>query len=130
MVYLVDDDPDDLEILQEVLVQNSYKGPVRTAFNGQQLMNELSHSSNGSEKPHVIVLDLNMPLKNGFQVLEEIKVNPGLNLIPVIVLTASSNKDDEIRCFELGCSFFFQKPSTLPDYVPIVMMVKRFAKSH
>ena len=130
MVYLVDDDADDLEILQDVLFQNSYKGPVKTAFNGQQLMNELNLPSNTSEAPQVIVLDLNMPLKNGFQVLEEIKEHPRLNLVPVIVLTASTSKDDEIRCFELGCSFFFQKPTKLPDYNPIVMMVKRFANSH
>ena len=126
MVYLVDDDADDLEIIQEALSRNSYKGPVRTALNGLQLMKDLQAPSE-SVKPDVIVLDLNMPLKNGFQVLEEIRTHPSLNRIPVIVLTASSNKRDEIRCFELGCNFFFRKPDTMPEYNPIASMVKQFA---
>lgn len=125
MVYIVDDDTDDLELLQEALVHNSYKGAVRTALNGLELMRDLSNSS-AQRPPDVIVLDLNMPLKNGFQVLEEMKVHPSLHSVPVIVLTASSNKKDEIRCFELGCRFFFQKPHTMPDYRPIVAMVKQF----
>ena len=125
MVYIVDDDTDDLELLQEALVHNSYKGPVRTAINGLELMRDLGNLST-HRAPDVIVLDLNMPLKNGFQVLEEMKVHPSLHAIPVIVLTASSNKNDEIRCFELGCKFFFQKPHTMPDYRPIVAIVKQF----
>lgn len=128
MVYLVDDDTDDLEVMQEALVQNSYKGPVCTVLNGQDLMNHLRHPE-GHGKADVIVLDLNMPLKDGFQVLEEIKKQPGLEGIPVIVLTASSRKADEIRCFELGCSFFFRKPNSMHEYSPIVMMVKRFTNS-
>ncbi len=126
MVYLVDDDTDDLELLQEALVRNNYKGPVRTAINGLELMRELGASPT-TQPPDVIVLDLNMPLKNGFQVLEEIKGHPSLHSVPVIVLTASTNKKDEIKCLELGCKYFFQKPHTMPDYNPIVAMVKQFA---
>ena len=125
MVYIVDDDTDDLELLQEALVHNSYKGPVKTASNGLELMRNLSNSLT-QRPPDVIVLDLNMPLMNGFLVLEEMNVHPSVHAIPVIVLTASSNKNDEIRCFELGCKFFFQKPHTMPDYRPIVAMVKQF----
>lgn len=125
MVYLVDDDLDDLEIIQQALSQNSYKGTVRTAVNGLQLMSDLHRPDRVT--PDVIVLDLNMPLKNGFQVLAEIRSDPTLNTIPVIVLTASANKNDAIKCFELGCDFFFRKPHTMPDYSPIVSMVKRFA---
>src|SRR5688572_11987585 len=100
MVYLCDDDVDDLQIVQEALIQNSYKGPVKTALNGQVLMDDLNNIS-GQQKPDVILLDLNMPLKDGFKVLKEIKSNPKFQAIPVVVLTASSNKNDEIRCFEL-----------------------------
>jgi two-component system, NarL family, nitrate/nitrite response regulator NarL len=66
MVYLVDDDIDDLEFVQEALVSNSYKGPVDTASNGQQLLERLTEVKH---KPDVIILDLNMPLLDGFQVL-------------------------------------------------------------
>jgi CheY-like chemotaxis protein len=126
MVYLVDDDTDDLEIVQEALLQNSYKGPVATASNGKVLMEALQKPD--ANKPDVIILDLNMPLKDGFEALEEIKLTPALKNIPVIILTASSNKMDEIRCFELGCSFFYTKPSTMPEYNALVMVVKKFTR--
>jgi CheY-like chemotaxis protein len=92
--------------------------------NGKLLMDRLHQTDN--EKPDVIVLDLNMPLKNGFEALKEIKNSPSLSAIPVIILTASSNKQDEIRCLELGCNFFYTKPSTMNDYRPLATTVKRF----
>ena len=128
MVYLVDDDIDDLEIIQAALVQNSYKGPVRTVTNGKLFMDEL-HEMNGNPKPQVVILDLNMPLKDGFQVLREMKSHQALNSIPIIVLTSSQNKTDEIRCLELGCSLYFTKPYSLVDYDAIASAVKRFVAS-
>lgn len=125
MVYLVDDDVDDLQIIQEALTHNNYSGPIKTALNGQVLMTDL-HKPNGAPGPAVIVLDLNMPLKNGFDVLREIKDNPSLSHIPVIILTASTSKNDEIRCMELGCAAFFRKPYNLTDYDPIIKAVKKF----
>jgi CheY-like chemotaxis protein len=128
MVYLVDDDVDDLEIVQEALLQNNYTGPVKTSTNGQVLMDKLNNPG-PCAKPDVIVLDLNMPLKSGFEALEEIRTNPTLKDIPVIILTASSNKDDEIRCFELGCNFFYTKPSSMQEYRPLANMVKKLSSS-
>ena len=124
MVYLVDDDIDDLEIVQEALVQNNYKGPVITAENGKILMDKLHQGSD--TKPDVILLDLNMPLKDGFEALKEIKSQSEFRDIPVIILTASANKADELRCFELGCDFFYTKPNTMKEYNPLVSMVKKF----
>ena len=129
MVYLVDDDIDDLEIIQAALVQNSYKGPVRTATNGQLFMNDL-REMNGSPKPRVVILDLNMPLKDGFQVLREMKSHQAFHSIPIIVLTSSQNKSDEIRCLELGCSLYFTKPYSLVDYDTIASAVKRFVAAN
>ena len=122
MVYLVDDDVDDLEFVQEALVSNSYKGPVDTATNGQQLLERLADQKT---KPDVIILDLNMPLLDGFQALHRIKSNPTFSRIPVIILTASTNKDDEMRCFALGCTSFFRKPSRLDQYSELVLTIKR-----
>lgn len=122
MVYLVDDDIDDLEIFQEALIHNNYYGPVKTVQNGKMLMDELSES----RRPEVIVLDLNMPLKNGFEVLRELKSSPELEGIPVIVLTSSTNANDRARCLDLGCSFFFNKPDSLTGYDPIATEVKKY----
>jgi chemotaxis family two-component system response regulator Rcp1 len=67
-----------------------------------------------------------MPLKNGFEVLSELKNDPLLKSIPVMILTASSNKQDEIRCFELGCNMFWNKPSTLAEYNTLVNVIINF----
>lgn len=122
MVYLVDDDVDDLEFVQEALMSNSYKGPVDTASNGQELLDRLVSDQ---ARPDVIILDLNMPLLDGFQALHRIKSNPDLSRIPVIILTASSNKDDETRCLALGCTSYFQKPNRLEKYADLVLVIKR-----
>ena len=123
MVFLVDDDIDDLEIVQEALVKNNYTGPVDTAPNGQVLIDKLTREQDPA-RPDVIVLDLNMPLKDGFQTLREIKNNPALSFIPVIILTASSSKDDELRCRALGCESYFRKPDRMADYQSIVTAIK------
>jgi DNA-binding response OmpR family regulator len=125
MVYLVDDDADDLEIVQEALVQNSYKGPVLPLNNGQTLIDQLS-INDLSPEPKVIILDLNMPLLNGFQALQHIRKHPNYGSIPVIVLTASSSKEDEIKSFELGCNFYMTKPTRMDEYVGLTNLVKKF----
>jgi CheY-like chemotaxis protein len=123
MVYLVDDDADDIEIVQEAMRSYSYKGSISVASNGQMLLDNLRSTS--SIRPDVIVLDLNMPLRDGFEALKEIKSNSALKHIPVIVLTASSKKEDELRCFELGCDFFYNKPITFDGYGTLVTLVKQ-----
>ena len=124
MVFLIDDDTDDLEIVKVVLEESSYKGPVSTGTDGERLFELIG--SNYEHCPDVIVLDLNMPLMDGFQALKHIKENAALRHIPVIILTASSSKDDEKRCFELGCDFFFRKPTKIEGYAPLVTIIKRF----
>ena len=127
MVFLVDDDLDDIEIVQEALYRNNYKGEVGMAANGKVLMDQLSAAKTEKhKKPDLILLDLNMPLKNGFEVLTELKSHPNLRSIPVIVLTASSNKQDEIKCFELGCNMFWNKPSSMDEYDTLVSLVINF----
>lgn len=127
MVYLVDDDSDDLEFVQEALISNSYKGPVDTATNGKELLERLTFEK---ARPDVIVLDLNMPLVDGFQALYRLKNNPLFEKIPVIILTASSNKDDEKRCHALGCTSFFTKPSKIEEYNLLVSTIKMLMKPH
>jgi CheY-like chemotaxis protein len=123
MVYLADDDLDDLEILQEALNSHSYKGPVATVPNGQVLLDKLIHKSD--QRPDVIILDLNMPIKDGFQTLKEIRTTPDFQNIPVIILTASSRKEDQIKCFELGCNLYFTKPSSMDAYAELTGIVKK-----
>ena len=119
MVYLVDDDTDDLELVQEAFHRNGFKGQVACAKNGEVFMSMLDRS----KVPELIVLDLNMPLKNGFEVLAELKRSRTFSVVPVAILTASNNKQDEKRCEALGCNLFLKKPSTIEGYDTIVAKI-------
>jgi CheY-like chemotaxis protein len=126
MVYLVDDDVDDLELFQEALQENSYTGPVTTLTNGKILLDRLILDE---KRPDVIVLDLNMPIKDGFQALEEIRSYPHLRSIPVVILTSSGKPEDEMRCMALGCNSYHTKPSTILEYGLVVNTVKKFVRA-
>lgn len=129
MVYLVDDDYDDLEIVQQAIFEHSYKGPVLTMENGKKLIDQLS-KENIAPRPQVIVLDLNMPLVDGFEALSRIRQHPNFRDTPVIILTASSRKDDEVKSFELGCNFFLTKPTKMSEYNTLTTLIKRYTSSN
>lgn len=119
MVYLVDDDIDDLELTQEAFERNGFQGQMILATNGEDFFSKL----NRSKFPQLIILDLNMPLKDGFEVLKELKESRNFSAVPVVILTASQNKHDERKCLDLGCKLFLQKPSTLEGYDTLVMKI-------
>jgi len=123
MVYLVDDDIDDLEIIQEAFVQNDYPGPIVMFHNGKALIDNLLEEAGA--KPDVILLDLEMPLMDGFEALQEIKTHPLIRTIPVVVLTGSVSKEEELKCFQLGCNFFFNKPNSMQEYESLLAVVKK-----
>ncbi len=123
MVYLVDDDIDDVEIVQEAFVQYENPGQTVTFHNGQALMDKLLEDPKA--RPDLILLDLLMPLKDGFETLQEIKTHPLIRTIPVIVLTSSESREDELKCFQLGCNFFFNKPNSMQEYEPLLTVVRK-----
>lgn len=128
MVYLVDDDQDDLEIAQAALFNHSYKGPVLLLNDGKKLVDQLN-SNTLIPEPEVIVLDLNMPLLDGFQTLKRIRGHSVYGSIPVVILTASAKKEDEVRSYELGCNYFLNKPTRLSDYGTLAALVKKFTSA-
>ena len=125
MIYLVDDDIDDLFMLQEAFEKGNFNGHIASAKNGADFIDKLHQSV----LPELIVLDLNMPLKNGFEVLTDLKSSKDLSAIPVVILTASNNKQDEVRCKELGCKLFLRKPSTLDEYDAIALIILDFLET-
>jgi DNA-binding response OmpR family regulator len=115
MIWLTDDDNEDLEMFQDALQRNGYSGETRYVSDGALLM-DLLKSSPRKSLPAVIILDLNMHSKTGFEVLTDMKASRALAGIPVIILSGSSNKDDEAKCMVLGCDRYWQKPSSIHDY--------------
>jgi CheY-like chemotaxis protein len=107
-VYLADDDADDRFLFEEALLELKSDVRLTTAINGEQLMNYLD--KNTPPPPHVIFLDLNMPLKNGMECLEEIKSDSKLKSIPVVIFSTSCQKEAMDQVYIKGADYYMCKP--------------------
>lgn len=109
-VYLADDDPDDRLLFEEALMEVSKNVVLTTASNGEQLMKILDNTT--PPPPHLIFLDLNMPLKNGFECLDEIKKDKKLKNIPVVIFSTSSQKEAIDKVYNKGADYYICKPDS------------------
>jgi CheY-like chemotaxis protein len=107
-IFYADDDTDDLDFFKEVTKEMDE--PVSLFDHSEQLLQTLR---NPPPKASVIFLDLNMPVKSGFEVLYEIKSTPSIRHIPIIILTTSSNPTDISKCRKLGANLYIKKPTTV-----------------
>ena len=113
-IFITDDDADDREFLTEALSDKGFEGILKLFANGQHLMDHLERHT--LSIIDLIVLDLNMPVKDGYITLTELKHNEKYKHIPVMILTSSSREDDEQFCYNLGCNHFMRKPLSLTGY--------------
>ncbi len=125
-VYLADDDADDRLLFEEALMEISYDVILTTAKNGEQLMGILDQ--NTPPPPHLIFLDLNMPLKNGFECLEEIKQNKKYKNIPVVIFSTSSQKEAIDQVYNKGADYYLCKPDSFQQLKKLLHTV--FAIDH
>ena len=125
-LFITDDDVDDREFLTAALLQNGFREIIKEFKNGEELMNHLT--ANPASPADLIILDLNMPVKNGYQALKELKENDDFRNIPVIILTSSSKLEDEQYCYNLGCSNFFRKPLSFTGYIRLAEDIISFTK--
>jgi len=107
-VYLADDDADDRFLFEEALKEVVNNVKLTTVDNGEQLMNFLGKQT--PPTPHLIFLDLNMPLKNGMECLDEIKSNSKLKNIPVVIFSTSCQKEAIDMVYKNGADFYICKP--------------------
>ncbi|RYD57901.1 MAG: response regulator [Sphingobacteriales bacterium] len=117
-VFIVDDDQDDRESIRDAFLQNKHEQDYKFMVNGEQLIAYLNEEGNSLDSP-IILLDLNMPGKDGKQVIREIKGNTGLRPIPIIVMTTSSSEKDKVASYELGANCFVTKPDSYKELVNI-----------
>ena len=130
-ILLADDDEDDLQMTQEALEKNRLGNDIRTTANGEELMDYLLHRDryadpSDSPTPGLILLDLNMPKKDGREALAEIKANPDLRQIPIIVLTTSKAEEDIFRSYHLGVNSFITKPVTIAGLAEAMNVLSRY----
>ena len=129
-IVLADDDPDDRFMAQEALESSRLANDLVMVEDGEQLMdyllrrNAYAHVEAGD--PGLILLDLNMPRKDGREALQEIKSDPRLRRIPVVVLTTSKAEEDILRTYDLGVNSFITKPVTFDGLVEVMQEVGRY----
>ena len=124
-ILMADDDPDDRMLAQDALKEARLGNHMNFVEDGQALMDYLQRQGNYSNpekspRPGLILLDLNMPKKDGREALKEIKSDPNLRSIPVVVMTTSKADQDILRSYDLGANSYITKPVTFDELVEVV----------
>jgi CheY-like chemotaxis protein len=127
-ILLVEDNPGDVRLAQETLRECKISNRVHVARDGEEALRFLQRQEEYAEavRPDIIMLDLNLPKKDGRQVLAEIKADPELRRIPVIVLTTSRADQDILKSYDLQANCYITKPLDLDQYWKAMQSVERF----
>jgi two-component system, chemotaxis family, response regulator Rcp1 len=127
-ILLVEDNAGDVRLTREALREADVSVELTAVPDGEQalafLRSEGAHA--GAPRPDLILLDLNLPKKNGLEVLEEIKRDPELRRTPVIMLTTSSSARDVAACYDRGVNCYVVKPLDLDDFTRLVQAINGF----
>jgi CheY-like chemotaxis protein len=128
VVLIVDDDPGDVLLIQEALELTGHARAIHVAADGQQALAFLRRTGPyaTAPRPDVVLLDLNMPRKNGRQVLAEIKADPNLHCIPIVVLTTSEDPQDILTSYSMYANAYVTKPINLDDLTTAVTKIAAF----
>jgi chemotaxis family two-component system response regulator Rcp1 len=127
-ILLVEDNPGDARLAREALKDAKVRNNLHWVADGVEAMRFLQHEDGyaQSPSPDVILLDLNLPKKDGRQVLREIKADPDLKRIPVVVLTVSSAEEDVLKSYDLHANCYITKPLDLSQFIDVVQSIEDF----
>jgi len=127
-ILLVDDNPADLDLTIDALAQSPWRTHISTVSDGAEAMAYLYREGKYSEaiRPHLVLLDLNLPRKDGRAVLADMKSKPALRRIPVVVFSTSQARKDIESSYELGANSYVSKPPTLSEWVSAVKVLNEF----
>ena len=130
-ILMADDDPDDRLLTKDALEESRVLNELHFVEDGEELLEYLNRTGKfadpeTSPRPGLILLDLNMPRKDGRQALAEIKANPDLRRIPVVVMTTSSAEEDIFRSYDTGANSFVTKPVTFEQLVSLMRALGRY----
>jgi two-component system, chemotaxis family, response regulator Rcp1 len=127
-ILLVDDNPADSDLTMLVMSRCRLPSQIHAVYDGEQAMAFLLRRGKFSNaaRPSLVVLDLNLPRKDGRSVLGEIKVNPELRKIPVVIFSTSRSGQDIAKCYELGANCYVSKPGNLDEFFTAVKAIEDF----
>ena len=131
VILIADDDAEDRMLVKEALDESRLTNRVQFVENGEELMDYLHNRGEYTDKekyptPGLILLDLNMPKKDGREALKELKADDHLRVIPVVVLTTSKAEEDILRTYDLGVSSFITKPVTFSSLVDVMKTLSKY----
>jgi CheY-like chemotaxis protein len=127
-ILLVEDNPGDARLTREALAHSKVRNNLHLARDGEEALEFLHRSGPLGAHPHpdLILLDLNLPRRHGREVLEEIKKDPALMHIPVVILTSSEAEEDVLRSYQLHANCFITKPVDLEQLTKVVQGIEQF----
>lgn len=123
-ILIADDDFDDVQLTRDCFIENKLPVQINQADDGQILMDQLQ--ADIKNLPQLILLDLNMPRKSGFEALEEIKSSDAFRKIPVVIFSTSTARKDIEKAYELGASCFISKPNNLEEWCEKMQKIGKF----
>lgn len=127
-ILVVEDNPGDVRLTTEVLKDNKIRNELHVAKDGVEALAFLAREGEYSDapRPDLILLDLNLPKKDGREVLKAIKSDPNLKRIPVVVLTSSKAEEDIARVYSLNANCYVTKPIDLNQFIKVVKSIREF----
>ena len=131
VILVADDDAEDRMLVKDALDESRLANNVNFVEDGEELMHYLRNTGKYTDKtkyptPGLILLDLNMPRKDGREAVKEIKSDPRLRVIPIVVLTTSKAEEDILKTYDLGVSSFITKPVTFSSMVEIMKTLGKY----
>jgi len=127
-ILLVEDSPGDADLAREALESTKVRNRLHVVRDGEEAMTFLHRKPpfQDAPRPGLILLDLNLPKKDGRQVLAEIKDDPELKRIPVVILTISKDEEDVLKTYNLHANCFITKPIDLSQFLKVVRSIEEF----
>ena len=127
-ILLVEDNPGDVRLTVEVLKECKVRNKLHVANDGLEAMDFLYRQDKYLHAPHpdLILLDLNLPKKDGHEVLAVIKKNPALKHIPVVILTGSAAEEDILKTYDLYANCYITKPIDIEQFITVIKSIKDF----
>lgn len=127
-ILIVDDNPADISLAREALLAIAYRGQINSVTDGAEALAFLGRRGNYSDatRPDLVILDLNLPKRDGLAVLAAMKASPDLRRIPVVVFSTSQLAKDIGRSYELGANCYISKPGNLADFFSTVKAIEEF----
>jgi CheY-like chemotaxis protein len=127
-VLLVEDDPGDVLMTREAFEHHKIRNELHVVTDGEQALQFLRRAGAYADvpRPGLILLDLNLPRRDGLEVLAELKADPGLRVIPVVVLTTSQAEEDIVRSYTLHANAYVSKPVDFERFMDVIRQIDNF----